>query len=107
MSDTKLPFVLKQWQDNLNITQYSINCERISPFQVSNENSDRGHEFVGICTDHDACKASLFHTRKLITADIVHELLHVKYPEWSEEQVNNETKRLMMQKYVRKEVVNH
>ena len=98
---------IEKWQEKLKISQYSIYCERISKFQVSNDFFERGHEFVGISTDHQTFQACLYHTRKLKTADIVHELLHVKYPQWSEEQVNNETKRLMMQKYVRKEVVNH
>jgi hypothetical protein len=38
--------------------------------------------------------------RPLTEEDIVHELLHVKYNNWSEDQVNKETEKLL------KEIIN-
>ena len=51
--------------------------------------------FVGIMPSKDALHATIFHDRKLTEEDIIHELLHVKYPDWSEDQVNEETEILL------------
>lgn len=104
MSDTKIPLVINQWQHKLQIKHYQVTCERISPLQVCDDYLQRGHEFVGVCTDHANHTACLYHTRKLQTADIIHELLHVKYPHLTEDQVNRETNRWLL--YSRKEVNN-
>ena len=102
MSDSKLLIELSNWQKKLQLQHYRIVCERISIHQVCDNNHKRGHEFVGICTDHANCSACLYHTRKLRLDDIVHELLHVKYPSWTEEQINNETERILKVKEVSK-----
>lgn len=46
-----------------------------------------GHEFVGICIDKDTNSGVIYHTRALNEDDIIHELLHVRYPNWSEQKV--------------------
>ncbi len=88
MSDIKIPHFIQQWQKNLDIQHYTICCECISPFHVCDDAFVQGHEFVGICTDHKRRKACLYHTRKLQLEDIIHELLHVKHPEWSEKLID-------------------
>jgi hypothetical protein len=40
-------------------------------------------------------EAVIYHDRDLTEEDIVHELLHVKYPDWTEDQVNLETDKLL------------
>ena len=37
----------------------------------------------------------IYHDRSLTDNYVVHELLHVKYPDWTENQVNTETERLL------------
>lgn len=97
MSDSRIPFVINHWQNKLEIKHYRVISQRISPLQVCDDNFQRGHEFVGISTDHTKCVAFLYHTRKLQTSDIIHELLHIKYPAWTEKQVNDEMHRLLLQ----------
>jgi len=104
MSDTRVSFVIEHWQNKLEIKHYQVICQRISPMQVCDNALQRGHEFVGISADHKNCIACLYHTRKLQTADIIHELLHVKYPAWTENQVNDEMYRLLTQQKYGEEV---
>ena len=102
MSDSRLIVELSKWQKEFQLHNYKITCERISVHQVSDDNCKRGHEFVGIHADHINYTAYLYHTRKLHIDDIIHELLHVKYPSWTEETVNHETERILMWKEVNK-----
>jgi hypothetical protein len=83
------------WKNRLGIEDYVIITERISLFQVSDDFCRVGNSFVGIQTDHDEKIACIYHTRALREDDVVHELLHVRYPSWSEEKVNCETGRLV------------
>jgi hypothetical protein len=101
MSDARLLIELSNWQEKLQLQHYQIVCQRIRTHQVCDNSDKRGHEFVGICTDHNSFSACLYHTRKLHIDDLVHELLHVKYPLWSEKQVNDETERILKEKEVR------
>lgn len=84
------------WKKALDIQHYQINLERISEQQVCDDNLQTGNEFVGIYADHNNLKAYLLHTRELYLDDIVHELLHVKYPQWNDDQVNRETEKLIV-----------
>ena len=68
---------------------------KISTRQVSDENLKTGLSFVGVVPDHERRHAEIFHTRKMTAEDIVHELLHVKYPHWSEDQVNLRTDKIL------------
>jgi hypothetical protein len=47
-----------------------------------------GHEFVGIAIDFTNLSGIIYHTRPLQEDDIVHELLHVRFPNWSEQKVD-------------------
>lgn len=96
MSDSILPSRLSHWQSKLQLEHFSIKAERISPSQVCNDHHKRGISFVGICTDHEKCEATLYHTRKLEIDDLIHELLHVKYPLWTENEINKETQRILL-----------
>ena len=53
-----------------------------------------GHEFVGVAIDNESCFATIYHTRSIYEDDIIHELLHVRFQEWSEEEVVNSTREL-------------
>jgi hypothetical protein len=87
--------LLNTWKAKLGIHDWRIYMERISTNQVSDDDLRIGHQFVGICPDHTEKKATIYHTRKLKLDDLVHELLHVKFPMWSEEKVNSITDYLL------------
>ena len=84
-----LPLV-KKWQALLGITDWIILCKPISENQVVDEleGNTSGHEFIGIHINFKKKIGIIYHTRKLNEDDIVHELLHVRFPIWSEEKVN-------------------
>lgn len=80
------------WRAYLGVNQV-VCLERISRFQVTDHHGRCGHTLVGVVYDtHTAC---IYHTRALTTEDLVHELLHVAYPSWSEAEVVAETHRLL------------
>jgi len=79
--------------------EWNITTEAIDPEQVTYPDDCQGGErfFIGIEIHHTNYKAVIYHDRPLYEEAIVHELLHVKYPDWSEDQVNKETERLINQ----------
>jgi hypothetical protein len=83
---------LAAWRDYLQVHQ-DVRTERINRFQVTGEDGRPGAELVGVV--HDPAAATIYHTRALTAEDLVHELLHVARPHWSEGQVVHETTRLM------------
>jgi hypothetical protein len=83
------------WQRRLNLNEYEIRSERVSVFAVCDELCRVGNSLVGILADHKRREAVIFHTRRLSAEDVVHELLHLRHPEWSEPDVNAETGRLI------------
>lgn len=82
------------WQRRLGLEDYSVTAERLSVFQVVDDFCAVGNSLVGVCADHASKTAVIYHTRRLRQEDIVHELLHVRFPSWSEEQVNEKTAEL-------------
>lgn len=102
MNDSQVSFELNRLQQEMKLTHYQIRCERISIHQVCDDECKRGHEFVGIHTDHTNGTACLYHTRNLHLDDLIHELLHVKYPLWTEEEINTQTAIMMLEKEVKK-----
>lgn len=82
---------IKFWQQKLEIQEWSIIPERIMNEQVVYPKDLELKEFVGISINHDNKTAVLNHTRDLTDFDIVHELLHCKWPETSEDAINHAT----------------
>lgn len=87
----QLPLVIAAWRDFLSIAQV-VETERISPFQVTGEDGQPGAALIGVT--YDAWRATIYHTRALTAEDIIHELLHVARPQWSEAMVVHDTARL-------------
>jgi hypothetical protein len=78
------------WRTALGVRQ-DVRLERVDRYQVTDHGGRRGCSLVGVVYDeHRAC---IYHTRSLTLEDIVHELLHVAHPEWSEAAVVAETDR--------------
>ncbi len=94
--------LLLRWQKRFGLGEYSIDIQRVSLFQVSSEDAERcegvGCSMVGIVVDHVTKQACIYHTRLLTEEDIVHELLHILNPKWTEQQVNSGTSHLLKNK---------
>ena len=91
--------MIDKWTKQLGLTQWSINTKKIDPESVTypDDLPAKDKFFVGIMSQEEALCATIFHDRDLTEEDVVHELLHVKYSDWSEDQVNKETERLLNQ----------
>ena len=83
--------MITKWQNRLGLQDYKILTSKISNEQVVYP-SDCEKEFVGVCIVGD--EATIYHTRDLTEEDIIHELLHVKYPSVDHDWINSETERL-------------
>ena len=80
------------WREQLGVLQ-TVVTERISACQVVDECGCAGAELVGVV--YDESLATIYHTRELSLDDIVHELLHVAHPAWTEQAVVTETSALL------------
>jgi hypothetical protein len=87
----RLAMVIAAWREFFEISQM-LHTERISPLQVTDENGRAGCALIGVT--FDSVSATIYHTRALTTEDLIHELLHVAHPHWSEANVVHETERL-------------
>tara|TARA_R110002012_G_scaffold279493_1_gene467860 strand:- start:193 stop:615 length:423 start_codon:yes stop_codon:yes gene_type:complete len=87
------------WIDVIGLNGWTITTEHIPIMSVVYEKSIpfRDRYFVGVEIDRELMSARIYHDRPLNGEYVVHELLHVKYPNWSEDQVNVETERLLKQ----------
>jgi len=88
--DIELLKRVEKWQSVLEILHWKIICEPIDETQVVDDLKGNmpGHEFVGISIDFANHIGTIYHTRPLQDDDIVHELLHVRFPKWSEDEIN-------------------
>jgi hypothetical protein len=92
LDDAAASLAVEHWRAALGVT-HPVRLERIGYRQVTDERGAPGCSLVGVVTDdHGAC---IYHTRALTLEDIVHELLHVAHPTWTEEAVVSETNRLL------------
>ncbi len=85
------------WINTLGLSGWSISSEAISKEAVtySDDVPDIDKYFVGVEINKEFLQAKIYYDRPLTEEDIVHELLHVKNPDWSEDKVNLETERLL------------
>ncbi len=80
--------MLTEWQERLELTDVTVQLERIDPDAVAYADSVPGSDryFIGIAlTAINPRCYTLYHDRDLADEDICHELLHVKFPDASEE----------------------
>jgi len=91
--------MINKWLKKLELTDWTIELEAIEHEQVLCDEGCPPDDcyFIGISYDSDNKSGVIYHDRNLIEEDIVHELLHVKYSDWSEDQVNEETENLLNQ----------
>ena len=91
--------MIDKWKAILGLKGWTITTEAIDKKSVIYEDEvpDSDKYFVGIQIDKESMRARIYHDRALNDEYIAHELLHVKYPDWSEDRVNKETERLINQ----------
>ena len=89
--------LIKKWQDKFQLTGWTITTEAIDKLSVIYDKDcpDEDKYFVGIEIGHIKKTGIIYYDRAITEEDIIHELLHVKYPDWSEDQVNEETEILL------------
>ncbi len=87
------------WIDKLGLSGWTITTEAIDKKSViyADDVPESDQYFVGVEIDREKMMACIYHDRPLNDDYVVHELLHVKYSDWSEDQVNAETERLINQ----------
>mgnify|MGYP005655541263 FL=1 len=82
--------LVDKWQSKLNLKEWIFPIQEIQPEQVVYDNDCpvKDRYFIGIEIDKENKIGTIYHDRELTEADIIHELLHVKYPNKSEDWIN-------------------
>lgn len=70
--------LIKSWAERLGVDDWDIRAERIDPKQVEYNGEDY---FIGIERDFDGRSAVIYHDIPLDEESIVHELLHIAFPQ--------------------------
>ena len=74
--------LIESWAIRLGVEDWDIRTERIDPNQVEYSGEDY---FVGVERDFDGRKAVIYHDIPLDEESIVHELLHIAFPQAEDE----------------------
>lgn len=82
--------MIEKWKHILSLDSWDIVTEKIDPDAVMYDDScgNEDRYYIGVSADHNNKSAIIYHDRRLTERDVIHELLHVAFPEWSEVQVN-------------------
>jgi len=82
--------LVDKWQSKLNLKEWTFPVQEILPEQVVYDNDcpQKDRYFVGIEIDQENKVGTIYHDRELTEADIIHELLHAKYPGKNEAWIN-------------------
>jgi hypothetical protein len=75
--------LIDSWAVALGVEDWDIRTERIDPSQIEYNGEDY---FVGIERDFDGRKAVIYHDIPLDEESIVHELLHIAFPQAEDEE---------------------
>ena len=91
--------MIDKWLKKLELTDWTVELEPINYKQVLYDKECPPDEryFIGVRYNINTKYAVIYHDRDLTEEDIIHELLHVKYNDWSEDQVNKETEKLLIE----------
>ena len=82
--------LVNKWQSKLNLKEWTFSIQEIHPTQVvyNNDCPIKDRYFIGIEINQKNKVGTIYHDRELTEADIIHELLHVKHPNKSEDWIN-------------------
>jgi len=89
--------MIDKWLKKLELTDWTITLESLDNEQVLCDCPPEDCYFIGVNYNTDTKHGVIYYDRPLTEEDIVHELLHVKYNDWLEDQVNQETEKLLNQ----------
>lgn len=83
--------LIHKWKNRFQLTDWEFQTQEILPDQVVYDDDcpDEDKYFVGIEIDQLRRVGTIHHDRELTEKDIVHELLHVKYPNKNEDWIND------------------
>ena len=83
--------IINYWSKILGVEDYTIKTNQIEPEQVTfpDDIEEKDRYFIGISVENK--EATITHDRPLTEEDILHELLHLAYPDKSEDWVNAQT----------------
>lgn len=87
------------WRDKLGLTDYPVRVFVLHPMQVTDENGEAGVNLVGGRLGENGV-IHIYRTRKLKEDDVIHELLHIRFPEDNEVQVRRMTSELIISRNV-------
>ena len=82
--------MIEKWKNLLSLKKWTVITESIDPNAVTYDNDcpDEDRYYVGVLADRDKKTATIYHDKELTERDIIHELLHIRYPKWGEDQIN-------------------
>lgn len=85
--------MIEKWKHILSLTDWDITAQAIDPNAVTYDADIpiESRYYIGVLPDHESKTATIYHDRELTEEDIVHELLHIAHPDWTEDQVNMTT----------------
>jgi hypothetical protein len=85
------------WQKWLGLASWSILSESIDKKQVLYDKDvpKKDRYFVGVHIDDKIKVATIYHDRKLTHEYVLHELLHIRFPKFTEEQVNERCDKIL------------
>ncbi len=75
--------VIRSWAERLGVDDWDIRAERIDTGQVEYNGEDY---FIGIERDYENRKAVIYHDVPLDEESIVHELMHIAFPQAEDEE---------------------
>ena len=87
---------LNYWQKALGLENYRVVIEKHHKEQVTFEYGKVGGNAVGSSFDEENGIITIFTTRSLREDDVVHELLHTKYPQFTHDEIVTETESLIV-----------
>jgi hypothetical protein len=92
------------WKYCLSLTDWKIELESIDPNQVMYDDEVPGCDryFIGITRDYENKYGLITYGRPMKEEDILHELIHVKHSNFSEDEVNELCDKLLKFKYENK-----
>ena len=87
--------MIEKWKKILELDDWNITTEAIRTEQVTYPDDLELKEFVGISINSNNKSGIISHTRPLTDFDVVHELLHCKWPTMSEDAINHATNNII------------
>jgi len=85
--------IIDNYKKAIGLDEWTINSESIDKNQVIYD-SDVPIEdryFIGISIDNESMSGTIYYDRDMTNEDVIHELLHVKYPDFNENEINRLT----------------